>query len=406
MKILQINPDFPPFVRGGGTEVFRLLAEEWHKQGHEVTVLASAPIGELKKYKSKGDLDYLVKFFGLVDPPRGFKEATYYFPMTLRSFCKLRKWISENQDSFDLIVVHGFVETMSMFPLLAFKKQVRNRLILTHHGIPTAEYNRLLSSFSKLLYASVGRIVLSRVNKILVFSKQSRDDLIKYCGFGHNKKIELTEIGIDTSNLEALFYKVKDRQLTLKKTMSLHYGIKFPFILSIGRIVKTKGYDILIDAFYSLKDRYPELNLVIAGDYGAYGAELMAYSAELGIRNRVIFTGRVSEEEKIFLMTNCSVFVIPSRREGFGINFLEAAIMNIRTVATITGAHPDIFSEDMRNARLVPPGQQSELADSISELLSGQPGILSFNEELAQKYDIRRLVEWYCGYSAEYNNKN
>ena len=43
MKILQLCPDYPPYVRGGGAQTYKILADEWKREGHEVEVIASVP---------------------------------------------------------------------------------------------------------------------------------------------------------------------------------------------------------------------------------------------------------------------------------------------------------------------------------------------------------------------------
>ena len=88
---------------------------------------------------------------------------------------------------------------------------------------------------------------------------------------------------------------------------------------------------------------------------------------ELNIASRVIFTGFISEEDKLDLIRAATVFVYPSLYEGFGIPVLEAMACGIPTITSNISSLPEITG----NATLlVDPTSEDEIAAALNRLLS------------------------------------
>ncbi|WP_404653473.1 glycosyltransferase [Bradyrhizobium sp. USDA 336] len=98
-----------------------------------------------------------------------------------------------------------------------------------------------------------------------------------------------------------------------------------PFMLFLSRIHPKKGCDILIEAFAKLATHDPELQLVMAGpDQIGMKANLATRAAQLGIADRVHWTGMLKGDEKWGAFHACEAFVLPSHSENFGIVVAEA----------------------------------------------------------------------------------
>jgi phosphatidylinositol alpha-1,6-mannosyltransferase len=98
------------------------------------------------------------------------------------------------------------------------------------------------------------------------------------------------------------------------------------FLLIVGRMAsgeRYKGHDELFEALQRLAPAMPDLRLVVTGD-GDDRLRLEARAAELGIADRVRFTGFVDEATLAALYDRCSALVMPSSGEGFGLVYLEA----------------------------------------------------------------------------------
>jgi len=144
-------------------------------------------------------------------------------------------------------------------------------------------------------------------------------------------------------------------------------------LVTICRLVKGKGVDIILHALKDLSTRGVPYRYVIGGD-GPERRSLEALVNELGLQDTVHFQGSVVGEEKWRLLRNGDVFVMPSRldattpwQEGFGIAFLEAAAFGVPAVGSTSGGIPDAVV-DGQTGILVPEESPSELADALTFL--------------------------------------
>lgn len=144
-----------------------------------------------------------------------------------------------------------------------------------------------------------------------------------------------------------------------------------PSVLAVGRHVRVKGFDLLLRAF--AEATLPDgTQLVIGGD-GPERGPLEASAATLGIADRVRFLGRLDPAEVAVAMAACSVLVVPSRVEAFGIVVLEGWRAGVPVIATRRGG-PAEFVTQLRDGVLVDPEASGELADALETVL-GDPAL-------------------------------
>jgi glycosyltransferase involved in cell wall biosynthesis len=123
------------------------------------------------------------------------------------------------------------------------------------------------------------------------------------------------------------------RNEQLRKRLGLGNG---PVLLTLGRMdasERAKGFDEVLEVLPSLLEDFPSLTYCAAGE-GSDRDRLEEKAARLGVRDRVVFTGYVAEEEKLDLYRLADLFVMPSRMEGFGYVFLEALAAGVPVVAS------------------------------------------------------------------------
>lgn len=139
-------------------------------------------------------------------------------------------------------------------------------------------------------------------------------------------------------------------------------------IVTTARLVEWKGLDGIIRAVGLLKERFPDVRAVIAGD-GPEEEHLKALANELGIADRVSFPGRVSRVETWHLRKSSEVYILNSTYEGLPHTVLTSFAARIPTVATdIPGTNEAVYNEE--SGLLVPAGDTQALAEAVARLFN------------------------------------
>ncbi len=145
------------------------------------------------------------------------------------------------------------------------------------------------------------------------------------------------------------------------------YEIPANYILYVGTIEPRKNLIRLVKAFASISARHPDVVLVIAGMMGWHAEELFVTLRKLAIEPKVIFTGYISETDKIALLQGAAIFAYPSLYEGFGIPILEAMACGIPTVTSNKGSLPEVAGD---GALQVEPTDIDAIAEALEQVLS------------------------------------
>jgi glycosyltransferase involved in cell wall biosynthesis len=172
-------------------------------------------------------------------------------------------------------------------------------------------------------------------------------------------------------------------------------------VLSVGRLSREKAHINLLEAFKRLCETKPDisLKLIIVG-HGPERTRLETAAESLGCKNRVIFTGQVSNVQSFYAMAD--VFALPSLSEGSPNVVLEAMAANLPIVATAVGGVPEMIANN-ESALLVPPNDPPTLAAGIASLLTDKDLAQRLAKEAATLVDnqfapenyVRSLVEIY-----------
>ena len=142
-----------------------------------------------------------------------------------------------------------------------------------------------------------------------------------------------------------------------------------PYILSVLQLVDYKGADVLIRAFASVCQNYPNTRLKLASD-GPNRRDYEALATSLAIRDRVDFLGVLERADIAAQLRGCTFFVLPSRTnsESFGIAAAEAMALDKAVIVSRIGGLPNLV-EDGDTGLLVPPGDDAALASAIRRLM-------------------------------------
>lgn len=146
------------------------------------------------------------------------------------------------------------------------------------------------------------------------------------------------------------------------------------FILSVGRLVQKKGFDILLKAFARLREGGSKLDLFIGGD-GPEFKQLRSLRKHLNLEASVYFLGALSHEEVKALLPDATLFVLPCRvdsggdRDGIPVVLMEAMAAGIPCVSGDLPAIRELITHG-HTGKLVSSEDSQAWADTLSQLLS------------------------------------
>lgn len=145
-------------------------------------------------------------------------------------------------------------------------------------------------------------------------------------------------------------------------------------ILSAARLVKRKGIDLVIGLMPELVSRVTvPLTLMVVGD-GPEEARLKDLAQKSGVSEKIIFTGRITDDQLVQLFERCQLFVLPTREEvggdveGFGIVFLEANAFGKPVIGGKSGGVPDAVVDGL-NGYLIEPNNPEMLLKAMMKLI-------------------------------------
>jgi glycosyltransferase involved in cell wall biosynthesis len=144
------------------------------------------------------------------------------------------------------------------------------------------------------------------------------------------------------------------------------FGGDGPVLVATGRLIKQKGFDLLLRALARCEGAGRGARLVIVGE-GPVRPFLTALASELGLADRVLMAGFIADPAAWY--AHGDLFVLPSRWEGFGHVIVEAMACGLPVVAFDCPYGPVDILGDGQGGVLVPPEDVGALARAIDDLL-------------------------------------
>ena len=194
----------------------------------------------------------------------------------------------------------------------------------------------------------IQRFVLRRAAKVITPSNYLREEIIK-------------TYKVSPSRIVVNYNAADDNEVLPFQTKRIQHQI-----VTTARLVAWKGIDGIIKAVAILKNKFPDIKLVVAGE-GPEMNHLQSLAREKGISDHVTFLGNVSRAETWHLRKNSEVYVLNSTYEGLPHTVLTSFAAMIPVVATnISGTNEAIYHE--KTGLLVEPNNEKELAEAITRL--------------------------------------
>ena len=194
----------------------------------------------------------------------------------------------------------------------------------------------------------------------------------------HNTKTLLQDIGVHPAKIHiihpgidpTLFHNSK--QLAQMTRAKYHLG-DAPILLTVGRLQRRKGHDMVIRAMPLIKAKIPHAIYLIVGT-GEESAFLQALVREADVTDSVVFVGCITDEEVLGCYAACNVFVMPNREingdiEGFGIVYLEASAAGKPVIGGRSGGTSDAILDGITGLR-VDGTSVAEIAEAVISLLN------------------------------------
>ena len=160
-----------------------------------------------------------------------------------------------------------------------------------------------------------------------------------------------------------------------------------PILVTVGRLVKSKGHDRLIEMMPQVLQRHPDAVLWIIGD-GPEKDSLEISVRRLGLKNKILFLG--AQDEIHSLLALADLYVTGTRREGLGLALAEGMASRLPVVAFRVPGVVDIV-QDGSNGRLVNEGDLAAFAEASSRLLEDpelRQRLGAVGRETARKFEI------------------
>lgn len=285
MKILYWANGFWPLIGGMETQALSLL-NSLIQQGHQCVVLAQHANSNWPQHEIYNSMPvYRYRF--------DYAYANNNMQLIAEILFSIRKIIT----NFKPDVMHlnvGYGAHLATYKML--KKQLNIPSLVTIHD-PAKLNNEPVENVYKHIF--------SLADQAICTSDSMLNELKQYNLYN---EVKLTRIynGLPVPNIEPVelfFYK--------------------PKILCWGRLVKSKGFDLVIKALHKLKKRNHELSLMIVGE-GPERDNLIQLTCELELTSQVKFYGQVENSVLLDLINAATIVVVPSHLEPFGLVALEA----------------------------------------------------------------------------------
>ncbi|MDQ2864164.1 MAG: glycosyltransferase family 4 protein [Bacteroidota bacterium] len=311
-------------------------------------------------YEQSIENDGLVQVCSMYDKQEDAFNNPYFPAENFRGFgIRKLKFIKE-------MVQAGFtyqrvvLSHINLLPIGWFIKKIapHTQLILLAHGI------EIWYPLSKRK-----RRMLHQCNKILAVSSYTRNTIIQTHGIDEQKVQVLNNCLDPFLPLPSVFTK--------NEVLMQRYGFKGTdiILMALTRLAskeRYKGYDKVIGAMATLQSKYPNIKYLIAGKYDSREkAFIDQLLKEKGLQDAVIIPGFIPDEELETHFAMSDLYVMPSRKEGFGIVFIEAMYYGLPVIAgNIDGSVDALLNGQL--GQLVNPDDESEIAASITRFIENK----------------------------------
>ena len=289
-------------------------------------------------------------------PKGGFlKSRISYLIIFFWNFFKLKNLI--NKEVPDFLIVH-LMTSLPIFLSSFFNS--KTKVILRISGLPKINIIRYL----------FWKIYAKKIYKVTCPTRKTYDFLVEKKIFDKQKIFVLSDPIIN----------MKEFSLKKKEIYDFVSQIKQKYLISIGRLTKQKNFELLINFFHRLSDKYSKFELVIIGE-GEDKLKLKNLSKKLNIEKKVHFLGY---QKNIFkYLKNAECFILTSLWEDPGFVIVEAALSNIPIISSNCPNGPEEIIQ--KNGYLFENNNLKNLLKKFDEFLGTNKDTIYQNKLILKK---------------------
>jgi len=283
---------------------------------------------------------------------------TFHWPNKLLNFCF---WYF-GWPKVDRML--GGVDTFFLPNLNFIALSRKTKLVVTAHDLSFELFPETFSWKRRFWHLFVHfRSIVRRAHRVIAISQSTADDLRAVY------RVPQKKITVIPSGVREIFRPVSHNDISLLRIQE-KYHLPYKFILSLGTIEPRKNLIALLQAFETMHaSGHLELikySLVIAGEDGWNSQEFFDRVRQSPVKEKIILTGFVADEDKPGLYSLASVFVYPSLYEGFGFPPLESLACGVPVIVSHSSALPEVVGT---SALLIDPYRPEEILQSLRQIL-------------------------------------
>jgi len=325
--ILLVVDQFPRIL-GGGERVALELAEQLPRYGFRASVLTFSAHPECLELRDSTSPLYVLPL------------RRTYGVSAIRAAFVLRRFLLEQE----VCLVQTFFESSDLWAGVVTKALTGVKLIWSRRDMGILRERK---------HAVAYRLLSHLPDRVFAVSEKVRQCCISQDGIDP-RRVETVFNGLDLSKWRPVAQPAQSPQSRM--------------VTTVGNMRRVKGHDIFVRAAGVLASRFPDVHFTIAGGVlePEYYSELQQMVNELGLNERFHFVGAVANLRKH--LADATIFVLPSRSEGFSNAIIEAMATGLPVVATDVGGNAEAV-EDGVSGIVVPAEDISALTEAIADLL-------------------------------------
>ncbi|WP_261179975.1 1,4-alpha-glucan branching protein domain-containing protein [Anaerobacillus sp. CMMVII] len=348
--ILMLAWEYPPMIVGGLSRHVFDLTKALANEDCEVHVITTAVTGS-PDYEMINDV-HIHRVTSLQPEANDFYDWVGSFNLAICDYVlDLSKKVQ-----FDLIHAHDWLVSVATISL---KEQLKIPVVATIHATEHGRNNGIYTELQQNISQKEWQLTYE-ASMVIVCSHYMKDEVINIF------QLPLDKIAIIPNGV--------DREMVIGNASSswkLTYGSENDiYIFSVGRIVKEKGFQTIIDAAPMIISRHSNVKFIIAGK-GPLLEDYRSQVIEKKLEKHVYFIGFVEDHQRNEIFQGCDICLFPSYYEPFGIVALEGMIVGKPTIVSDTGGLGEIITHEKTGVTIYPQDVQS-LTNQVINLIENQ----------------------------------